>query len=134
MRITIHALVFLVVCTSSLWATKPTWDIDDVIFTESIRDIQVSPDGRWAVWVHEAPNKERSETIGNLVRLELATGRETILTRGNESCSHPRWSPDGQRLAFLRPRSESREHATDDSAGNQIWLLDPTGGEPWPLT
>ncbi len=134
MRTTIHALVFLVVCTSSITAAKPAWDIDDVIFTESIRDIQVSPDGRWAVWVHEAPNKERSEIIGNLVRLELATGRETILTRGNESCSNPRWSPDGQKLAFLRPRSESRDHATDDSSGNQIWLLDPNGGEPWPLT
>jgi len=134
MRTATHALVFLVICTSSLTAAKPAWDIDDVILTESIRDIQVSPDGRWAVWVHEAPNKERSETIGNLVRLELATGRETILTRGNENCSNPRWSPDGQKLAFLRPRSESREHATDDSAGNQIWLLDPSGGEPWPLT
>ncbi len=134
MRTTVHALVFLVVCTSSLKAAKPAWNVDDVILAESIRDIQVSPDGRWAVWVHEVSSKERDETIGNLVRLELATGRETILTRGSANCLHPRWSPDGHQLAFLRARSETREHESDDTPNNQIWLLDPTGGEPWPLT
>jgi dipeptidyl aminopeptidase/acylaminoacyl peptidase len=134
MRTAVHALVFLAVYTSPLAAAKPSWDLDDVILAESIRDIQVSPDGRWAVWVHEVPNEERGETIGNLVRLDLTTGRETILTRGTENCLNPRWSPDGQRLAFLRPRSETREHATDDNADNQIWLIDPSGGEPWPLT
>lgn len=124
MRSAIHAFVFLLVCTSPLSAGKPAWDIDDVILTESIRDIQVSPDGRWAVWVHVVPNKERGETFGNLVRLDLATGRETILTRGTDNCLQPRWSPDGQQLAFLRSHGDT----------NQLWLLDPSGGEPWPLT
>jgi dipeptidyl aminopeptidase/acylaminoacyl peptidase len=124
MRTTIYALVFLFICTPPLAATKPTWEIDDVILTESIQDIQVSPDGRWAVWVHVAPDKEHEECIGNLVRLDLAMGRETILTRGNERCFHPRWSPDGQRLAFLRSHNDK----------NQIWLIDPSGGEAWPLT
>jgi len=160
MRTAIHALVFLLICTSPLAAAKPAWDIDDVILAESIRDIQVSPDGRSAVWVHVAPNKEHGETLGNLVRLDLATGRETILTRGTETSvlsplicgvgpasraglkcrsargtyqphelwrntsSHPRWSPDGQRLAYLRSHEDK----------NQIWLIDPSGGEPWPLT
>lgn len=123
MKIAIHALVYLIICISPLAAAKPAWNIDDVILTESIRDIQVSPDGRWAVWVHVAPDKERVEMTGNLVRLELATGRETILTRGGK-CLQLRWSSDGKRLAFLR---------THDAA-NQIWLIDPSGGEAWPLT
>jgi dipeptidyl aminopeptidase/acylaminoacyl peptidase len=124
MRTTAHALVLLLVCTSSLAAAKPAWEIDDVILAEFIRDIRVSPDGRWVVWVHVVPDKEHDAFIGNLVRLDLATGRETILTHGSESCLNPRWSPDGQRLAFLRSHNDKK----------QIWLIDPSGGEPWPLT
>ncbi|HZV04557.1 MAG TPA: prolyl oligopeptidase family serine peptidase [Gemmataceae bacterium] len=134
MKYTATAFVFLFACASAAFAGKTKWTIDDVILTESLRDIQVSPDGRWAVWVHVGPNKERGEAIGNLVRLDLSTGRETILTRGSENCRSPRWAPDGQRLAFLRPRSAAHEHATDDDAKNQIWLMDPSGGEAWPLT
>jgi dipeptidyl aminopeptidase/acylaminoacyl peptidase len=142
MRTSAFALILLLVCAVPLFAGKPAWTIDDVIHAESLRDIQVSPDGRWAVWLHVVPNKENGEDIGNLVRLDLTTGRETILTRGTENCLNPRWSPDGRHIAFLRPRSTEREHPTEkggikggtDDAKNQLWLLDATGGEAWPLT
>lgn len=133
MRPSIHTLVVLLVCTCPLAAAKPTWTPDDVIFTESLRDVRISPDGRWAVWVHVLYDKKRNEEIDRLVRLDLTTGRETILTRGPEGCFHPRWSPDGRHLAFLRPLSATRKHSPD-IAGKQLWLLDPTGGEPWSLT
>src|SRR6185312_3018352 len=68
-----------------------------------------------------------------LVRLRLSDGRQTTLTRGSESCTRPRWSPDGERLAFLSSRNALHGHV-DDDAKNQLWLMDPTGGEPWPLT
>jgi dipeptidyl aminopeptidase/acylaminoacyl peptidase len=125
MRIPLCLFVALIVGIPRLAAAEPVWTLDDTINTESIRDVQVSPDGRWAVWVHVAPNKQRGETVGNLVRLELSTGRETVLTRGNDNCTSPRWSPDSQRLAFLR---------AGDDGKNQLWLLDPSGGEPWPIT
>ncbi|HTU18357.1 MAG TPA: prolyl oligopeptidase family serine peptidase [Gemmataceae bacterium] len=133
MRTAVHAVVVLLVCTGPLAAAKPAWTLDDVILAETLRDVQVSPDGRWAVWVHVVPDKERDEEVSRLVRLDLTTGRETVLTRGPEGCLHPRWSPDGRHLAFLRPLSVTRKHSPE-AAGNQLWLLDSTGGEPWPLT
>lgn len=133
MKPIVHALVALLVCTCPLVAAKPAWTPDDVILAESLRDVQVSPDGRWAVWVHIVPDKQRDEDVGHLVRLDLATGRETILTRGGESCCRPRWSPDGRHLAFLRPLG-AKKNGSSDGDGNQLWLLDATGGEAWPLT
>ncbi len=131
MRFTVCAL--LVFACPLVAAERSTWTIDDVILAESISDIQVSLDGRFAVWVHHVPDKDKGEEVANLVRLDLSSGRETILTRGPESCLRPRWSPDGKRLAFLSTRPASKEHSEDD-AKSQLWLLDPTGGEPWPLT
>lgn len=47
------------------------------------------------------------------------------LTGGPKRDFHPRWSPDGRKLAFLSDRSGEK----------QIWLLDlDTGGEARPLT
>ncbi len=127
MRSAVCVLAGLFLSACPLTAAKPTaWTIDDVVLTESIRDIQVSPDGRWAVWLHHAPDKDKGEEVANLVRLDLADGRETVLTRGAENCLRPRWSPDGRRLAFLRTRADDEK--------SQLWLLDSTGGEPWPLT
>jgi dipeptidyl aminopeptidase/acylaminoacyl peptidase len=124
--------LFLFPC--ALLAAKPAaWTVEDVVFAEAIHDIQVSPDGRWAVWVHDAPDRDRDEQVGNLVRLEVATGRETPLTRAPEGCVKPRWSPDCKRLAFLSSRPAARGHAEDETK-SQIWLIDPSGGEPWPLT
>jgi dipeptidyl aminopeptidase/acylaminoacyl peptidase len=114
-------------------AERSAWTIDDVILAQSISDTQLSPDGRFAIWVHHVPSKERDEEVTNLVRLDLVDGRETILTRGPDSCLRPRWSPDGKRLVFLSTRAAPRGRA-DDEAKNQLWLMDPTGGEPWPLT
>lgn len=133
MRTAVHALVVLLLCTCPLRAAKPAWTPDDVILAESLRDVQVSPDGRWAVWAHVVPDKEGDEEVGHLVRLDLTTGRETILTRGSENCLRPRWSPDGRHVAFLRPLSAAQK-GSSDADGNQLWLLNATGGEAWPLT
>src|SRR5690242_1518548 len=103
MRAPLLVLTSLILTARPLPAAKlAAWTIDDIIQAESIADIQVSPDGRWTVWVHSHPDKDKEEQITNLVRLDLASGRETILTRGPESCLHPRWSPDSKHLAFLR--------------------------------
>ncbi len=119
-----------VLCALLLFAptrgdTPSPWSADDVLFSETASGFQVSPDGRWAVWVKGTMDRERGERVSHLVRIDLAGGRETVLTRGAESCERPRWSPDGKRLAFLSARA---------AGVPQVWLLDPTGGEPWPLT
>src|SRR5262245_49074799 len=115
------------------------WTIDDVVNQESLSDVQFSPDGKFAVWVKSAPDKDKNEHVGHIFRADLVRQREVQLTRGPDSCTSPRWSPDGHHIAFLssRPLPKSKEDkgkSDEEGQKTQIWLLDTSGGEPWPLT
>src|SRR5262245_12774264 len=125
-------------------APAEKWTIDDIVLSESVSDVQVSPDGRWAAWVKAAPDKEKNEHVSHLWRTDLRTGREVQLTRGTHSCTSPRWSPDGSHLAFLSSRPAPKvkagkarrdeEKEDEEESKTQLWVLDATGGEPWQLT
>ncbi|MCL5281518.1 MAG: prolyl oligopeptidase family serine peptidase [Planctomycetes bacterium] len=121
-------------------AAADEWSTDDLLATEKIVRFVVSPtDAQTVIWEKSAPDKEKNEYISHLFRGGPASGTEAVqLTRGKDSCTHPRFSPDGKRIAFLsaRPLPKSKGKAGDDSdedkPKSQIWLLEH--GEPYPLT
>ena len=59
--------------------------------------VDVSPDGQRIVL----------DLLGDLYTLPIAGGTATRLTHGMAHDAQPRWSPDGQRIAFLSDRSGS---------------------------
>jgi dipeptidyl aminopeptidase/acylaminoacyl peptidase len=111
--------------------TEP-WKSEDVIYAESTRDFTLSPDSRSLVWVKSEGDKEKDVRVSNLYLTNLADQREIQLTRGGDNNLLPRWSPDGEMIAFLssRPRTGSKA----ESAGTQIWIINAHGGEPYPVT
>ena len=111
------------------------WTAEDILLVEQALDFQVSPDGRWAVWVKSLMDKEKGTRISNLFLSSLTEKKEIQLTRGSVSHSGPRWSPDGALISFLstRPLPETVKKK-DDLEKSQLWLLNPSGGEPWHLT
>jgi dipeptidyl aminopeptidase/acylaminoacyl peptidase len=114
------------------------WTVDDVVNGESATDFRLSPDGRFALWVKSVPDKDKNEHVCQIFRTDLRTHREVQLTRAPECCASPRWAPDGAHVAFLSnrplPKAKGDDKSKDDDPKSQLWLLDPTGGEPWPLT
>ena len=146
------AIVIVLFAAVPLFAEKPEaksthkepWTIDDILLAERADDFQFSPDGRWLVWVKSAMDKDKGEAVSQLMRTEIATRHEIELTRGQDSCTNPRWSPDGKRIAFLssrpgpKPAKPKGRRADDDDGEDepkpQLWLIDPFGGEPWRLT
>jgi len=96
----------------------------DILALRSASDAQPSPDGQHIAYVvtelDQASDRARSSVW--LVASRGDTPRR--LTTPTWSSSQPRWSPDGQRLAFISDRAD----------GAQVWLLSLQGGEVVPLS
>lgn len=129
----IFALFF---CLAASAAEK--WTVEDVLFQESVSQMEISRDARKAVWVKSQMDREKGESVSNIHMRDLATDFEIQLTRGSDGASAPHFSPDGRRIAFLTsrkaPDAPPAGPATGEGAGAQIWLIDTRGGEPWALT
>jgi dipeptidyl aminopeptidase/acylaminoacyl peptidase len=92
-----------------------------------IADPQIAPDGATVAFVRVTVN-EKENRYETALYAAAASGGESPdgrrLTAGTRDTT-PRWSPDGKRLAFVRPDKDGKP---------QIYLLHMDGGEARPLT
>lgn len=88
-----------------------------------ISDLQLSPNERFIAMSVTEPVKDTSRT-SNIWVYDVESKSLRHFTTSEKSDRHPRWSPDGTRLAFL----SSREGTT------QIYLMYSSGGEGEALT
>jgi len=111
---------------------EEAWKADDFIYVQTAGQFRISPDAKWVVWVKTTGDKEKDLRVTNLVLSSLTESREIPLTRGSDNNTQPRWSPDGEWIAFTSTRA--RPKPKPDTAPMQIWLINAHGGEPWALT
>jgi dipeptidyl aminopeptidase/acylaminoacyl peptidase len=93
-----------------------------------LSDPRISPDGKSIVVVVERSDPETNRWTGELVLVDTANGEHRTLTHERKEVRHPRWSPSGDRLAFLAPHGAGKEKAT------QIFVLPMNGGEAQRIT
>jgi dipeptidyl aminopeptidase/acylaminoacyl peptidase len=123
---TLYAALFFtaLVTVPGLAAEAKGLTADDMLAMQRASDPQVSPDGKWIAFsvreTDEAANRGRYDVWlaaidGSLVQR---------LTSHPENDQEPRWSPDGRWIYFSSSRSGS----------NQVWRIQPTGGEAEQVT
>src|SRR5262245_14489069 len=101
--------------------------LDDVARLREARDPQISPDGQWVTYVVSTIDVKEDKADSHVWVVSFDGKSERQMTRGPESESSPRWSPDGKYLSFTSSRPGAAK-------GNQVWLLDRDGGDAFQLT
>ena len=114
----------------ALGEVAPTnrFELADLARMAGIGDPQIAPDGKAIVMVVSHPNYEQKRYDSELDLVDIATGNQRILTRERQGVAQPRWSPSGDRLAFLaQPGPGKGEKA-------QLFVLPMNGGDALRLT
>ena len=119
-------------------ASEGLTEIRPVIQQTGIQDFpDLSPDGRrlmYTSWLTVMPYRGAVSVVQQLWSLDLSSGRSGQLVLSNASDIHPRWSPDGMRIAFSSNRTGRYEIwivDADGSDGQQI--TDGPGNKSWPV-
>ena len=97
-------------------------ELADYAKITSVSDPQISPDGKSIVFVVSRPNLEQDRSDRQLVLIEIATGTQRVLTYERKGAGSPRWSPSGDRLAFVAVDGARKE------AKPQVFILSMSGG------
>jgi len=73
-------------------------------------DVDVSPDGRTILF----------DMLGDIYSVPIEGGEATVLTGGIEWNFQPRFSPDGERIAFI----------SDRGGADNLWIMNADGSDP----
>jgi len=107
---------------------KRPLSLDDLGKLKDVRDPQCAPDGKSVAFVvHQIDVKEDKPGASHIWTVGIDGRDERQITSSNDSESSPRFSPNGRHLAFTSERPGKAK-------GEQVWLLDRTGGEAFQLT
>jgi dipeptidyl aminopeptidase/acylaminoacyl peptidase len=93
--------------------------VQDLMRIRNIEDARLSPAGDRVAYVLSDLDLERNAVRTNIWLVPAAGGTPVRLTAGLGRDASPRWSPDGNLIAFL----------SDRDGGTQLWLISPDGGE-----
>src|ERR1700730_9541259 len=106
--------------------SKISWSPEECMKMKNISNVRVSPDGKKVVYaVREAAMAGDRSGYVNQVFLCNADGSNTIqVTKGDKNNTNPKWSRDGNWVAFISNRDGK----------NNLYLISLNGGEAEKIT
>src|SRR5580698_8289810 len=128
------SLLLLVAFGTLLPAISTTADtakhfaLDDLSRLVSLSEPQISPDGKSIAFVVRRVEAGTNKWEHELDLVDIQSGKCRALTHGRKEVSFPRWSPSGDRLAFLANDGNGKDALT------QIFVLPMNGGDALQVT
>lgn len=117
-RLLVVAVISLLAFASLASAQERRFTIDDLLKVRRVGDPQVSPKGDLVAFTITDIDKTTNKSTTQIYLVPLGGGETRQLTNDEHSSSSPRWSPDGEKLAFISARDGE----------SQIWTIDVSGG------
>jgi dipeptidyl aminopeptidase/acylaminoacyl peptidase len=102
--------------------------LHDLARIARVTDPQISPDGRSVAVVVARPDYDEDRWQPELVLVDVPSGAQRALTHERRGVDHPRWSPSGDRLAFLATAGAGKEEQA------QIFVMPMNGGDTLRIT
>ncbi len=116
--------VLIVLAAAFSTARADLLTVDAFVRMTRCTDPQVSPDGRMVAFVVSTPDLEKNRNDTDIWLVPTRGGEPRRLTASDGADYAPRWSPDGERIAFVSTRGGSA----------QVWSISVTGGEAVQVT
>ncbi|GAC1367842.1 MAG: S9 family peptidase [Hymenobacter sp.] len=113
---------------AGLRAQTHPFELADLAKLTSLSDPQFSPDGKTIAVVVSTPDYEEDRFQTSVLLVAVANGQQRVLVPQRPGLTQPRWSPNGQELAFLA------KTGTGKDAAPQLFAQPLAGGEARQLT
>jgi dipeptidyl aminopeptidase/acylaminoacyl peptidase len=127
--ITVAVVGALVAGLMAQTGTARRFGLDDFSRVTRVADPQFSPDGKSIAVLISKPVLDQNRYAAAIYRVDIATQKMQLVEPSTRiSVSFPRWSPDGQRIAFLATVGAGSE------ARPQVFVVSSQGGRDKQLT